>query len=58
LHKGCVSESHKVTKGQRIEGKQKVGGQTSSNEMARKDMKHVGIGSRSRMGNLAVGVAS
>ncbi|KAE8022840.1 hypothetical protein FH972_008609 [Carpinus fangiana] len=58
LHKGCVSESHKVTKGQRIEGKQKVGAQTSSNEMARKDMKHVGIGSRSRMGNLAVGVAS
>ncbi|XP_059447934.1 protein WVD2-like 7 isoform X2 [Corylus avellana] len=58
LHKGCVSESHKVTKGQRIEGKQRVGAQTSSNELARKDMKHVGIGSRSRMGNLAVGVAS
>lgn len=58
LHKGCVSESHKVTKVQRIEGKQRVGAQTSSNEMARKDMKHVGIGSRSRMGNLAVGVAS
>lgn len=58
LHKCCVSESHKVTKGQRIEGKQKVGAQTSSNEMARKDMKGIGIGSRSRMGHLAVGVAS
>ncbi|XP_062170965.1 protein WVD2-like 7 isoform X3 [Alnus glutinosa] len=58
LHKCCVSESHKVTKGQRIEGKQKVGAQTSSNEMSRKDMKGISIGSRSRMGHLTVGVAS
>uniref|UniRef100_A0A2N9FZH2 TPX2 C-terminal domain-containing protein n=1 Tax=Fagus sylvatica TaxID=28930 RepID=A0A2N9FZH2_FAGSY len=58
LHKHRVSESHKVTKGQRVDGKQKVGARKSSNEMARKDMKGIGIGSSSGMGHLAVGVAS
>lgn len=58
LHKRDESESHKVTKGQRIKGKQNVGAQTSSNETGRKDTKGIGIGSRSGMGHLAVGVAS
>ncbi|KAF5442305.1 hypothetical protein F2P56_034976 [Juglans regia] len=53
MYKHCVSEIHKVMKGQRAEGKQKVGAQRSSNEMARKEMK-----SSSGLGNLVVGVAS
>ncbi|KAL0000194.1 hypothetical protein SO802_019796 [Lithocarpus litseifolius] len=58
LHKHRVSETHKVTKSQRVDRKQKVGARRSSNEMARKDMKSIGIGSGSGMGHLTVGVAS
>lgn len=58
LHKHRVSETHKVTKSQRVDRKQKVGARRSSNEMARKDMKSIGIGSSSGMGHLTVGVAS
>lgn len=54
MYKHRVSEVHKVMKGQRAEGKQKVG----AREMARKDMKSSGIGSSSGLGNLVVGVAS
>ncbi|XP_042984281.1 protein WVD2-like 7 [Carya illinoinensis] len=54
MYKHRVSEIHKVMKGQRAEGKQKVG----AREMARKDMKSSGIGSSSGLGNLVVGVAS
>lgn len=50
LQKHCVSESQKTTKGQRVEGKQKVAVRRSSKDMARKDMKGIG--------HLAVGVAS
>ncbi|XP_041012368.1 protein WVD2-like 7 isoform X2 [Juglans microcarpa x Juglans regia] len=58
VHKHHVSESHKVMKGRKVEGKQKTGGQRSSKEIAKKDMKGIGIGSGSQMSNLAVGVAS
>nr|POF12518.1 protein wvd2-like 7 [Quercus suber] len=58
LYKHRVSETHKVTKSQRVDRKQKVGARRSSNEMARKDMKSIGIGSSSGMGHLTVGVAS
>ncbi|KAG2709546.1 hypothetical protein I3760_05G245400 [Carya illinoinensis] len=58
VHKHHVSESHKVMKGQKGEGKQKAGGQRSSKEIAKKDVKGIGIGSGSQMSNLAVGVAS
>ncbi|KAF5451019.1 hypothetical protein F2P56_031322 [Juglans regia] len=58
VHKNHVSESHKAMKGRKVEGKQKTGGQRSSKEIAKKDMKGVGIGSGSQMSNLAVGVAS
>ncbi|KAL4612547.1 hypothetical protein ACB092_08G208200 [Castanea dentata] len=58
LHKHRVSETHTVTKSQRVDRKQKVGARRSSNEMARKDMKSIGIGSSSGMGHLTVGVAS
>lgn len=50
MYKHRVSEIHKVMKGQRAEGKQKVGAQRSSNEMARKDIKRSGIGSSSGLG--------
>ncbi|KAB1205706.1 Protein WAVE-DAMPENED 2 [Morella rubra] len=58
LRKHRVPEKHNVTKDKKFEGKQKVGVRRSSNEMARKDMKGIGPGSSSGMGNLAVGVAS
>ncbi|XP_009357938.2 protein WVD2-like 7 [Pyrus x bretschneideri] len=52
-------ESGKMAKSQKAEGKQKVGVQKNSREMARKGMKDgVGFGSSSRMGHLTVGVAS
>ncbi|RXH79202.1 hypothetical protein DVH24_040349 [Malus domestica] len=52
-------ESGKMAKSQKTEGKQKVGGERNSREMARKGVKvSVGFGSSSRMGHLTVGVAS
>lgn len=54
-----VSESSKVAKNQRVVGKQqKSGPQRSSNEMTRKSMKGIGIGSNSGMGHLTVRVSS
>ncbi|KAK9277636.1 hypothetical protein L1049_007182 [Liquidambar formosana] len=58
LQKHRVSEVGKVTKGQRVGVKNKVGARSSSNEMVRKHMKGIGIGSGSGMGHQAVGVAS
>ncbi|XP_009339664.2 protein WVD2-like 7 isoform X2 [Pyrus x bretschneideri] len=52
-------ESGKMAKSHKTEGKQKVGGERNSREMARKGVKvSVGFGSSSRMGHLTVGVAS
>ncbi|XP_068333442.1 protein WVD2-like 7 isoform X2 [Pyrus communis] len=52
-------ESRKMAKSHKTEGKQKVGGERNSREMARKGVKvSVGFGSSSRMGHLTVGVAS
>ncbi|GFS32927.1 hypothetical protein Acr_00g0025410 [Actinidia rufa] len=58
LQKHRVLASSQVTKCDRSEGNRKVGVARSKNEMMRKGMKGVGIGSTSRMGPLAVGVAS
>ncbi|XP_057482506.1 protein WVD2-like 7 isoform X2 [Actinidia eriantha] len=58
LQKHRVSASSQVTKSDRSEGNRKVGAARSKNEMMRKGMKGVGIGSTSRMGPLAVGVSS
>lgn len=53
-----LTAGSKVVKGQAIERKQKIGGRTSMSEMMRKDTKGVCTGSGSKMGHLAVGVAS
>lgn len=53
-----ISTGSKVVNARVIEGKQKVGARRSINEMMRKDMKGVCMGSGSKMGHLAVGVAS
>lgn len=53
-----VSESSKVAKGQRVDGKQKSGAQRSSNDMARKSVKGIGIGNNAGMGHLTVRVSS
>ncbi|XP_052204578.1 protein WVD2-like 7 isoform X2 [Diospyros lotus] len=58
MQKHQASESGKAIKGQRPEGKHKVERRRSNNEMARKDMKGVGVSSPSGMRHLAVGVAS
>ncbi|KAF3432195.1 hypothetical protein FNV43_RR26934 [Rhamnella rubrinervis] len=58
-HKHRVAEGSKVAKNQRVDGKQqKSGAQRSSNEMTRKSMKGIGIGSNSGMGHLTVRVSS
>lgn len=48
----------KVVKEQVVERKQKVGYRRSSNQMMRKNLKGVDMGSGSKMGHRAVGVAS
>ncbi|BFG17192.1 hypothetical protein CerSpe_034640 [Prunus speciosa] len=58
VQKQRLLESGKVAKGQKSEGKQKVGGERNNREMSRKGMKGIGFGSSSRMGHLTVGVAS
>ncbi|KAJ0037519.1 hypothetical protein Pint_22252 [Pistacia integerrima] len=58
LQKYRVSETSKATKDHRIEVKPKVGARRNSNEMLRKSMKGIGLGSSSGIGSLAVGVAS
>ncbi|KAJ0095563.1 hypothetical protein Patl1_15301 [Pistacia atlantica] len=58
LQKYRVSETSKATKDNRSEVKPKVGARRNSNEMMRKNMKGIGLGSSSGIGSLAVGVAS
>ncbi|KAH7516356.1 hypothetical protein FEM48_Zijuj10G0126300 [Ziziphus jujuba var. spinosa] len=53
-----VSESNKVAKCQGVDGKQRSGVQRSSNNMARKGVKGIGIGSNAGMGHLTVRVSS
>ncbi|XP_034902552.1 protein WVD2-like 7 isoform X3 [Populus alba] len=53
-----VSQSTKVPKDRKFEGKAKMGNHRSSSEMLRNSIKRIGIGSNSGMGHLAVGVAS
>ncbi|KAK1387006.1 TPX2 domain-containing protein [Heracleum sosnowskyi] len=55
-HKLTVAS--KLVKEQVVERKQKVGYRSSSNQMMRKNMKGVDMGSGSKMGHRAVGVAS
>lgn len=53
-----VSENGKVLKDQRVEGKSKMGNRRNSVEMVRRSIKGAGIGNNSKVGHLAVGVAS
>ncbi|XP_044488442.1 protein WVD2-like 7 isoform X2 [Mangifera indica] len=58
LQKYRVSVTSKSPKDCKSEVKPKVGSQRNSNELTRKSMKGIGIGSRSGIGRLPVGVAS
>ncbi|KAL3501871.1 hypothetical protein ACH5RR_036320 [Cinchona calisaya] len=58
LQKQRASEGNKLNKGQKVEGKRKVGAEKLMKGVIGKDLKGVDLRNSSRMSNLAVGVAS